>query len=155
MPVSQAETALSRGRIPSYLRRQFHILISLLLDRRARRSRLFSRLSLSSPQMLRIVVQYNRQRSTSRLLSSLFMSLFHHYYSYDMYVRPTVLFNVLPLDEPINELPSSEFYELSGFWPGQLKEILENLTLIPERIVCPITRCAASKEVSIFLLLCH
>ncbi len=37
--------------------------------------------------------------------------------------------------DPVAELLSSEFYEMRGFWPGQLIEICENLALIPDRIV--------------------
>jgi hypothetical protein len=35
MPVSQQETTLSTGHIPSYLWHQYHQLIALLLDQRA------------------------------------------------------------------------------------------------------------------------
>jgi hypothetical protein len=153
MPVSQQETALSRGRIPSYLRRQYHQLIALLLDRRARRSRMLSHICYFCPQLLPVVMQYSSHRSTSHLLHSLFMSLYHHYYSYDMYIRPTVLFDQLPLEDPIAELQPTEFYELCGFWPGQFREVVDSLSLLPDTITCPITRCAASKDIAIFLLL--
>jgi hypothetical protein len=47
-----------------------------------------------------------------------------------------VLFQYPPLQDPITEIPSLEFYELCGFWPGQFEEIANNLSQIPDRIVC-------------------
>jgi hypothetical protein len=87
------------------------------------------------------------------VLYSLFASFYYHYYSYDMFIRPTILFNEQPMEDPVNELPPTEFYELSGFWPGQFREIVDNLHLIPDRITCSVTRCAASKDTALFLML--
>jgi hypothetical protein len=72
-----------------------------------------------------------------------------------MFIRPTVLFEIPPLQDPIAELPASEFYKLCGFWPGQFEEIANNLLLIPDQIVCSTTRCSASKHVAVFLMLCR
>jgi len=110
---------------------------------------------LFSPQLFPVVMQYHSQRSTSHLLHSLFMSLYHHYYLYNMYIRPTVLFDQLPLEDPIAELLPTEFYELCGFWPGQFCEVVDNLSLLPDTITCPITQCAASKDLAFFLSLRH
>ena len=160
MPVSQHETALSRGRIPSYLRRQYYQLLLLLMEggaRRNRRCRLLSQFSVtwsaSLNHSLVMAMEYSSQRSSSRFLNSLTMALYNHCTSYDMHVRPTLLFDYLPFDDPIAELVPTEFYELSGFWPDQFTEIINNLTLLPERIVCPITRCYASKQLAIFVML--
>jgi hypothetical protein len=106
-----------------------------------------------SPQILIQHLQFNRRRSTHALLSSLFQSYFNHYCSYDMVCRPTVLFHAPPVVDPVAELPSSEFYELSGFWPGQFMEISDNLLLIPQQIVCPQSRCTASKQLALFVML--
>ncbi len=70
-----------------------------------------------------------------------------------MVVCPTVLYHAPPVTDPVAELPSSEFYELSGFWPGQFLEISDNLLLLPQQIVCPISRCTASKQLALFLML--
>jgi hypothetical protein len=70
-----------------------------------------------------------------------------------MSVRPTVLFQEHPVRDPVNDFPASDFYELSGFWPGQFTEIVDNLSLIPDRVVCAETRCVATKHVAIFLML--
>jgi hypothetical protein len=115
MPVTQDDSALSRGRIPSYLHRQANFLLSLLLEDRARRSRMLTRLLLLSRDKLFFYMKYNRRRSLTILLNSLMQALHYHYTSYDMVVRPTVLFNQPPLSDPIAELPSTEFYEMSGF----------------------------------------
>jgi hypothetical protein len=53
-----------------------------------------------------------------------------------MFVYPIVLFEQAPLVDLVAELPSSEFYEMCGFYPGQLTEICDNLVLIPNRIEC-------------------
>lgn len=65
MAVTQEETALSRGRIPSHLRRQFQQILCMFLNVRGRRSRLNARLSLISPELLRFFLLYSRQKSTS------------------------------------------------------------------------------------------
>jgi hypothetical protein len=70
-----------------------------------------------------------------------------------MYIRPTALFDLPPLTDPVNESLSAEFYELSGFWPGQFIEIVDHLVLIPETIICPTKCCTASRQVSICLML--
>jgi hypothetical protein len=54
------------------------------------------------------------------------------------------------MEDPVNELPSTEFYELSGFWPAQLQEVVDNLHMIPRRITCSVTCCAASRDVAVF-----
>jgi hypothetical protein len=50
-------------------------------------------------------------------------------------------------------LPATEFYELTGFWPGRFVEVLENRALIPDRIICPMTCCTASKQLALFVFL--
>jgi len=153
MPVSQDETALSRGRLPSYVRRQAVHLLSLLLSNKATISRSHTRLCMVSPRLLFLHAMYNHHRSTSLLISTIFRAFYEHFYSFDMFVRPTVLFEQPPLLDPVAELPSSEFYEMCGFWPGQFQEISDNLLLIPERIACPRTRCTAPKQLAIFVML--
>jgi len=73
-----------------------------------------------------------------------------NYYSYDMNVRPTMFYDDPPLQNPVEELPSTMFHQLSGFWPGQFDEIVRNLVLIPDQIVCPTTRCRLSKHLQFF-----
>jgi hypothetical protein len=61
-----------------------------------------------------------------------------------MFIRPTILFNEQPMEDPVNELPFTEFYELSGFWPVKFGEVVDNLCLIPGQIAFSVTRCALS-----------
>jgi hypothetical protein len=79
--------------------------------------------------------------------------VYHHYYSYDMNIRPTILFGDPPMVNPVEELPAATFVQLTGFWPGQFEEIVGNLLLLPDIIVCPVTQSTSSKQLAIFLLL--
>jgi len=153
MPVPQHETALSRGRIPPHLRRHFNDLLGLLLESCSCKGRTNSRILILSPQILIHHMPFNQRRSSNVLLSSLFQSLLQHYFSFDMFNRHTVLFHAPPVTDPVAELPSSEFYELSGFRPGRFQEISDNLLLLPQHIFCPISRCTASKQLALFLML--
>jgi len=147
--------ALSRGRLPSYVCHQAFRLLSLLLGNKAKVSRSHTRLCMVSHRLLFLHAMYNRHRSTSLLISIIFRAFYVHFYSFDMYVCPTALFNQPPLLDPVGELPSSEFYEMCGFWPGQFQEISDNLLLIPGRIVCPRAQCTAPKQLAIFVMLRH
>jgi len=69
-----------------------------------------------------------------------------------MFIRLTILFNEQPMEDPVNELPSTEFYELSGFWPAQFQEVVDNLQMIPGRITCSVT-CVACRDVAVFMML--
>jgi hypothetical protein len=111
------------------------------------------KVKILSPHLMRSFIFNHRQRSSSELLCSLFNALYFHYYSFNMFIRPTVLFEIPPLQDPIAELPASEFYELCRFWPGQFEEIANNLLLIPVQIVCSTTRCSFSKHVAVFFML--
>jgi len=153
MSVSEHETAQSRGRFPSYLRRQVNDLLCLLLQQRARRGRWLLQSQMLSPSLRALFLTSNHHRHSSTVLNSLFQATFHHYYSYDMRVRPTILFQHASLEDPVEELLAATFFQLSGFWPGQFTEVSENLLLIPDTIICPITRCRASKKLAIFLML--
>jgi hypothetical protein len=70
MPVSQDETTLSRGRLPSYLCRQVHQLMSVLLHQRAGRGQRNNQLCLLSPGILYYFIARNHNRSSSLLLNS-------------------------------------------------------------------------------------
>jgi hypothetical protein len=61
---------------------------------------------------------HNHHRSTSLFISAIFQAFYEHFYSLDMFVHPTVLFKEPPLLDSMAELPSSNFYEMGGFWAG-------------------------------------
>ncbi len=44
------------------------------------------------------------------------------------------------------------YYQMAGFWPEQVVKISWELTLIPNVICCRRSGCAATKDLSIFLL---
>jgi hypothetical protein len=146
MPVSQAEMALSRGRVPTYLRRRLHELIHLLLTQRGRRGQMMARMSrlyliwLLSPNLFFSFRSRNSQRSSSLLLSTLFDTDYRHYTSYDMNVRPTNLFHDPPMENPVEELPAATFFQLIGFWPGHFEEVINNLLLLLYTVVFAATR---------------
>jgi hypothetical protein len=58
-----------------------------------------------------------------------------------------------PMEDPVAELSSNAFHQLSGIWPGQFVEIINHLILIPVRIQCRQTRCSSTKSLAIFLML--
>jgi hypothetical protein len=73
---------------------------------------------LLSPWLIHQFYIRNSQQSSSLLLNSLFNAVYHHYYSYDMNIRPTILFGDPPMANPVEELPAATFVQLTGFWPG-------------------------------------
>ncbi len=125
MPVSQHKTTLSNGRLPTYMRHHVHHLVDLLLGRRSRRASNIGRLSLLSPQYIQRFMPMSLHSWRSDRLS----------YSYDKFVRLKILFQGPSLQNPVEEIPSAKFYQVTGFWPRQFEEwIVENLKLIPERM---------------------
>jgi len=93
---------------------------------------------LISPQLLFSFQSRNSQRSGSLLLSMLFDTVYHNYTSCNMNVWPT---------------PAATFFQLMDFWPGQCEEVIDNLLLLPDAIVCAATYSTSSKQLAIFLLL--
>jgi hypothetical protein len=67
MPVSQHESAQSRGRLPSYLHHQADHLLSLLLEQRAQRGRMATRISLMTPQLMHSLLMRHHHRSSNLL----------------------------------------------------------------------------------------
>ena len=50
-------------------------------------------------------------------------------------------------------LSKYDFYNNTGFWPNQFQEIMNELKLIPNTIIHRKTRCKATKELSLYILL--
>ena len=152
MPVSENETALSRGRVPTYMRRQLNDLMAVLLQSNSSRLRVATLTFFLFDEDILVHLHRRRRRHRDMILS-LFMVMQNHYTSYDMVVWPTLLFRDPPIVNPIEELTPYRFYQNSGFWPDQFLEISQNLILIPDVIVCDRTRCSARKELALFVLL--
>jgi hypothetical protein len=155
MPVSEQESAMSGGRISTYMQRSMGDLISIILTSSTRsggrhQELLHQRITSS------LKLSFFQRRCKSRQhqhLYEMFMVMYHHYTSYDMVVRPTVLFPDPPVEDPLQEFSTYHFYQLCGFWPEQLTEVVNNLVLIPDRIICEKTRCSSTKYLAIFLML--
>ena len=92
MPVSENETALSRGRVPTYMRRQLNDLMAVLLRSNSSRLRVATLTFFLFDEDI-LVHLHRRRRRHRDIISSLFMVMQNHYTSYDMVVRPTVLFS--------------------------------------------------------------
>jgi len=152
MPVSENESAKTRGRVPSYLRRQMSQFMSLLLCRRqnsaeAQHILLQSNGSFSSFQIAffsRYSCHYQWQ-----LLCDMMFLLYYHYISCDMVNRPVTLFQQQPVENPLEEFSCHHFHQLCGFWPDQFEEVSNNLL----RISCNRTRHSAMKSLALFVLL--
>lgn len=82
------------------------------------------------------LLMHHHHHSSNPLITSL-----PHFYAYDMNLRPTIIYDDPPLENPVEELPSATFHQLYGFWPGQFEEIVSNLVLVPDQVVCPSIRC--------------
>jgi hypothetical protein len=93
------------------------------------------------------------RRRNRRLLEDIYGLLYYHYTSYDMVVRPTILFEGFPVQNPVDEFSSYGFYQECGFWPSQFQEVIYYLILLPDIIVCQRTRVRATKSLAIFLML--
>jgi hypothetical protein len=159
MPVSQTEMALSRGHVPSYLCHQLHDLINLLFTQRGRQGQMMAQMShlhlmrLIPPQILFFFQLRKRQHSSLLLLSMLFDTVYQHFTSYDMNGRPIILFCDPLMENPVEELPAATFFQLTSLWPRQFEEVISNLLLLHDTIVCAATQSTSSKQLAIFLLL--
>ncbi len=65
---------------------------------------------LISPQIFFSFQLRNIQHSSLLLLSMLFGTVYHHYTTYDMNVRPTILFRDPPMENPVEDLPAATFF---------------------------------------------
>jgi hypothetical protein len=97
----------------------------------------------------------DRSRSIQTLVDSNFQMLSNHYMSYNKFSKTYCQYELPSVEDPSTQLTSHRFYELSGFWPEQVHEICQEMALIPGTLVCPSTRCTASKELALFIALCR
>ena len=79
-------------------------------------------------------------------------AIFYHYYSYDKNNRPVLSLSI-PVEDPIREYSSFDFYNFTGFWPAQFDEIVREMTLLPRIIVHHRSRSTSSLEIALFILL--
>jgi hypothetical protein len=72
-----------------------------------------------------------------------------------MVVWPTTLFEGSLVQNPVDEFSSYGFDQECGIWPFQLLEVIDNLILLPDNIVCHRPRVRATKSLAFFLMLCR
>ena len=142
------ESAWDRGRIPP---QEAHALRARIRKGRAkrrvaRRHVADGRLTLDDDDVVaRLVWLGKRMRRMSEMLSA-------HNSSYNMVSRPRVEFATPAMRSPIAELSEYHLCETSRFSKDQLREILGELTLMPDPIVGK-TGCKASLELAMYITL--
>jgi hypothetical protein len=67
-----------------------------------------------------------------------------------MVVRPAILFEGFPVQNPVDEISSYGFYQECGFWLSQFQEVIDNLILLQDNIVCQRRRVRATKSLAFF-----
>jgi len=123
------------------------MLVQLQSDNGKRRKRM---LEAGAPLEL---LSSRYHKSLNDMVTSNFVLLTNHYMSYDMWSRPYRVYDLPSVDNIYEQFSSHRFYELTGFWPVQVQEICQNLSLIGDTIVCQSTRCTAPKDLAVFVLL--
>ena len=150
--VSEHLSAFDRGRIPAHhmwqVRESLDMLVQLQTDDGKCRKRM---LEAGAPLEL---LSCCYRKSLNDMVTSNFVLLTNHYMSYDMWSRPYRVYDLPSVDNIYEQFSSHRFYELTGFWPVQVQEICQNLSLIGDTIVCQSTRCTAPKDLAVFVLLC-
>jgi hypothetical protein len=94
-------------------------------------------------------------RPHHEMITALLIAMPNHCTSYNMVIRPTMLFREPPMANPVQELTSYNFFQSSNFWLDQFSDISENPMLIPDIIVCECARYSVRNDLALFLMLCH
>jgi hypothetical protein len=76
-----------------------------------------------------------------------------HMLSYERVSCPYVTYDLPKVVMSTQQFTKYSFYLMTGFWPEKVSAISVALASIPDMIQCQKTRCAATKERAIFLLL--
>ena len=138
---TEDDDAMTRGRILAHYICTYHKSISSLIKinnlRRTRKSTCNRRR------------RYAKKKSRSMMINMLQTALLHHHYSYDNVTRPSMPLNVTPLISPLETITTHQFYKNAGLWRTQFKEIMDNLTLVPNTIIHPHSRCKAMNELAL------
>ena len=143
------ESATSRGRMLTHGVLYFYKMhLSELV--RKRRCQLRQRLMAKSNALLNIG---NRNSNPNAIELFLSEAIMFHYYSCDKATRPQVLPIAAPVLDPVLEHSTNDFYHLTDFRPDQFVEVINEMTLIPDRIIHRKTHATASKEIACFILL--
>ena len=95
------------------------------------------------------------KRNSMPIETCLFKLFDSHRCSCDKSSRPTKSYDLPPLSQhdTFNEFTSHDFYSVSGFWPDQFDEIVENMIFTRDKIVHEKkTRTCCDKKTPFFLL---
>ena len=149
--VSEEDSAFTRGRIPAHEFRETMDVSFLLLKAKARLSRHhFVMFDIDSEA----TSDFSTQQSMLAVAARAYISMIsNHYMSYEKFSRPYKFYELPQVESPHTQFSSHAYYEMTGFWPEQLAEINQELTLIPDVIRCRRTGCFATKDLALFLLL--
>jgi hypothetical protein len=149
--VSEGLSAFTRGRIPAHEFHETMMVSFILLQAKARLSR---HQFLMSEYDLKTGLDSITQQSMLHVAARAYISMISdHFMSYDHFSRPCKLYELPQVDSPHTQFSSHGYFELTGFWPEQLKEINQELILLPDVIRCRRTGCCARRDMAIFLLL--
>jgi hypothetical protein len=143
--VSEHENAEDRGRLPAHEVREVVETSLCLLENKQREGR---------HRFVAFNLGFLPNLSYVNIAADCYMNIVsNHILSYDKVSRPYVTYDLPKVVTPTQQFTKYSFYLMTGFWPEQVSAISDELTLIPEMIQCRKTRCAATKEQAIFLLL--
>ena len=91
-------------------------------------------------------IMLNNNRCSNKMECCLCDATLFHHCSCDKVTRPTVFEASMPALDPMQECSANDFYRLAGFWPDQLKEIIKEMTLMPDAITRRRTGICSNKR---------
>jgi hypothetical protein len=132
--VSELDCAFHRGRIPAHLLRDVFKIRLILHLNKASGSRHWY-------HMLELVFFF--QQSSGTIAANIYNNMICcHFMTYGKFSRPFVYYELPKVVTPDN-FSKYMYYQMTGFWPEQITEISNELSLIPAAIKCRRTGCYA------------
>ena len=150
--VSEHDSAFDRGRIPALHMWQVREGLEVLLQMHQHNAECRKHLLQAGAPL--DLLSSHCWTSTQQTMDAYFVLLSNHYMSYDMWSRPRRFYELPAVENVFQQFSVHHFYELTSFWSVQVQEIYQHLALINDRIICPSTRCNASKDLALFVVLC-
>jgi hypothetical protein len=143
--VSEQHSAFDRGRVPAHEIRQVMETSLLLLLAKAR---------AGQHQFVAFQLGFFIEKGSSHVAARSYHDMISdHYMSYDRFSRPFVNYELPKVVSPSEQFTKYMYYQMTGYWPEQVTDICQELTLIPDVVRCRRTGCAATKEMVIFVML--
>ena len=144
---NENDTAFSRGRIPAHDVPSVYSMICVSMSAK-RRVQLRKILMVKSNNYQGMCSRRHKEQSEKLLCDT----IFYYYYSCDKNNQPVLSLSI-PIEDPIREYSSFDFYNFTGFWPAQFDEIVREITLLPRIIVYHRSCSTSSLEIALFILL--